>query len=257
MCAYRCCRTWTPWSTGWPTTGEIAIVVAVIATAVAAVGVWMIAGLVLAPLQRLRAGARRILPGEVDQRLPDVRRPREVADLSSTLNVMLERLQASMHATRRFTVDAGHELRTPLTSLGMDLETLRRHPDLPAGDRRRALDAMAVEHHRIVALLDGLQALARGDAGGLPAPGPVDVAEVVDEAVAHARHRHPDVTYLFTRPREPVVVAGWLTGLRLAVDNLLDNAARHGRPHGVIEVSVRRWRSATTGRASRPSGVWR
>ncbi|MFI6096504.1 ATP-binding protein [Lentzea sp. NPDC051213] len=215
---------------------RVAIVVAIIATAVAAAGVWLIAGLVLAPLQRLRAGARRILPGEVGQRLPEVHRPREVADLSATLNGMLERLQDSMLATRRFTADAGHELRTPLTGLGMDLETLRRHPELPDADRVRTLDAMAVEHHRIVTLLDGLQALARGDAAALPAPGLVDLADLVRAAVVRARQRHSGVTYQVHGAS--AVVSGWDAGLRLAVDNLLDNAALHGRPHGTVDVSV-------------------
>jgi len=218
---------------------RIAIGVAVVATVVAAVGVWLIAGLVLAPLQRLRAGARRILPGEVDQRLPEVHRPREVADLSATLNGMLERLQDSMLATRRFTADAGHELRTPLTSLGMDLETLLRHPELSEPDRRRTLAAMAVEHHRIVTLLDGLQTLARGDAAALPAPGRVELVELVGVAVDQVRQRHPGVTYQFHGTSERVVVSGWAAGLRLAVENLLDNAALHGRPHGTVDVSVR------------------
>ena len=37
---------------------------------------------------------------------------------------------------------------------------------------------------------------------------------------------------------EPHTVDGWPDGLRLALDNLLDNAALHGRPAGSVEVAV-------------------
>jgi signal transduction histidine kinase len=169
-----------------------------------------------------------------------VNRPQEVADLSATLNGMLERLQTSMLSTRRFTADASHELRTPLTSLGMGLETLRRNPELPADQRDESLAAMAVEHHRMVALLDGLQALARGDAGALPARATVDLVDLAGEAVAHARHRHAQVTFCLSGDASPdeLLVEGWYAGLRLALDNLLDNAALHGRPAGTVHVRL-------------------
>jgi signal transduction histidine kinase len=39
-------------------------------------------------------------------------------------------------------------------------------------------------------------------------------------------------------PAEPVVVRGWEPGLRLVAENLLENAARHGRPGGRAVVRV-------------------
>jgi len=217
---------------------RLVAVAGALASLIAALGTWVVTGLVLQPLQRLRAGAMGIRPGDLAQRLPRVSRPREVADLSATLNGMLERLQVSMLATRRFTADAGHELRTPLTSLGMDLETLCRNPDLSAEQRGQALAAMTVQHQRVVALLDGLQALARGDAGALPARVGVELVDLVAEAVEHARHRHPHVSYYLGGGMELVLVQGWRDGLRIAVDNLLDNAALHGRPGGTVQVCL-------------------
>ena len=211
---------------------------ALVAAVLAAAGVWAVAGLVLKPLQRLRAGALAIQPAAEwrSARFPEIARPREVADLSTTLNAMVDRLHTSMLSTRRFTADAGHEMRTPLASLGADLESLRRNPDLPAGQRAETLAAMSSAYDRVVALLDGLQALARGDAGALPERAPVDVGDLVEEAVRQAARRHPDVTY--TAAVGPATVEGWPAGLRLAVDNLLDNAARHGRPAGHVRVDL-------------------
>lgn len=218
---------------------RIVALVALLATVVTAIGVSIVAGWVLTPLQRLRSAAVRIRPDDLEERLPAVTRPQEVADLTATLNHMLERLQSSMLATRRFTADAGHELRTPLTGLGVDLETLLRNPDLPAAQRQDVLAAMAVEHRRIVALLTGLQTLARGDAGALPVRASVDLVDLVGESVDRARRQHRTTTFrLTTHPHEPVPVAGWREGLRLAIDNLLANAALHGRASGTVEVAV-------------------
>jgi two-component system sensor histidine kinase PrrB len=216
---------------------QIVALVAVLATVLAAVGAWLITGVLLSPLYRLRTAALAIQPTATRQ-LPQVRHPQEVADLTATLNTMLDRLQTAMTSTRRFTADAGHEMRTPLASLGMDLETLTRNPDLPTDQRRHMLAAMTAEHQRLVAVLDGLQALARGDAGALPAREAVDITEAITSAIQYARRRHPRVTYAIGEMHESVVINGWATGLRLAIDNLLDNAAVHGNPDGITQISI-------------------
>lgn len=216
---------------------RIAVGVGTLAALLAAAGVWLVTGLVLRPLRRLRDAAVTIGPGDTG-RLPHIGSPLEVADLSGTLNGMLDRLQTAMLATRRFTADAGHEMRTPLTSLGMDLEALSRNPHLPEQAREQALAAMTEEHRRIVSLLDGLQALARGDAGALPEHTAVEVTEIVADAVAQARRRHSSLTFRAVLPDGPVPVDGWAAGLRVAVDNLLSNAALHGRPAGRVDVAV-------------------
>ncbi|MEU9371994.1 HAMP domain-containing sensor histidine kinase [Streptomyces avermitilis] len=198
---------------------------------------WLITRIVLQPLQRLRTGALAVSADTTGPQLPAVTSPQEVADLSRALNGMLDQLRTSMEATRRFTADVGHELRTPLTSLGMTIETLQRNPDLPASQRTRALEAMGVEHHRITALLTGLQTLARGDAHALPDRVPVDLGELLQEAVSHTARRHP-TTFYRLNVSTPETVNGWPAGLRLAVDNLLDNAALHGRPDGTVDIQL-------------------
>jgi signal transduction histidine kinase len=150
---------------------------------------------------------------------------------------MLDGLRTSMLATRRFTADAGHELRTPLASLGIDLESLRHNPNLPAEQRSAMLAAMTREHTRIVDLLEGLQALARGDAGALPAFAQVDIGELIESCVARARGRHSDVDYHVLTGAQPLpAVSGWRDGLQVAIGNLLDNAAVHGAH--VVEIAV-------------------
>jgi two-component system, OmpR family, sensor histidine kinase PrrB len=212
---------------------------------VAGAGVWLAADVVLRPLRRLRAATAGIATeGDLDRPVP-VGGPAELRDLAGSFNAMLARLSRSaddrnraLDATRRFAADAGHELRTPLTSVQASLSAIARHPEMPA-DWRTALaqDALA-EQRRLVELLDSLQALARGDAAPVERAD-VDLADLLDESVGAAAARHPEVTLEADAPPEPVPCRGWEPGLRILVANLLENAARHGRPGGVVRATLR------------------
>jgi two-component system sensor histidine kinase PrrB len=65
----------------------------------------------------------------------------------------------------------------------------------------------------------------------------VDLAELVDAAVDAARRRHPDAD-VGVRSPSSVPVTGWPDGLRCILDNLLDNAAIHGRSAAGATVRV-------------------
>jgi signal transduction histidine kinase len=212
---------------------------------VGGLGTWFAATLLLAPLRRLRAGTSRIAGTEdLDQRVRGDDGPAELRSLAASFNDMLARLgrsaadrERALAATRRFTADAGHELRTPLTSVQATLSALSRHPDIPVQKRTElVLDALS-EHRRLVDLLDGLQAMARGDASPGEV-GDVELCEVVAASLDQASSRHPAVTWSSSLPEDPVWLRGWEPGLRLLVDNLLENAARHGRPAGTVRVCV-------------------
>lgn len=228
-----------------PMTGEVGtrlLVVGVAALGVVGAASWSLSGLALRPLGRLRAAAERVASTrDLGTRLPADEAAAEVAGLAASLNAMLARLEQSagrtetaLEANRRFVADAGHELRTPLTSITANLDVLDA-PALDPGERSRVIADLRRESARLVALLDALQALARGDSSAITRER-LDVADVVDAAVAAARARHPGRTVGFVDPGA-VPLDGWPQGLRLAVDNLVENALRHGRDEVRVAVS--------------------
>ena len=150
----------------------------------------------------------------------------------SRLGAQSAATERALEATRRFAADAGHELRTPLTALRTQLDTLARNPELPLDQREALVADMTAEQDRMVHLLEGLQALARGEAAESLPREPVELGDLLDAAVHGARKRHPGVHYELAGRVDEGTVDGWEGGLRLLVDNLLDNAALHGRPSG-------------------------
>lgn len=218
------------------------IVLGTFALLAAAGGVFFATSLVLRPLRRLRATTASIAGDEdLARRVPADAGPSELRALASAFNAMLARLgrsaadrERALEATRRFAADAGHELRSPLTSAQATLSSLARHPELPP-ERRTAMARGALDsHRRLVELLDGLQALARGDAAAPHEP--VDLTDIAQAALSAASERYPEVT--FDCAAEEMTISGWAPGLRSVIDNLLENAARHGRPGGRVRLTI-------------------
>lgn len=217
----------------------------VMALLVAGLGVWFASNLVLRPLSRLRTATSNIASTEdLDRRVPGDDGPGELRSLAASFNDMLARLgrsaadrERALAATRRFAADAGHELRNPLTSVQATLSTLHRHPDVAPQQREELLRDALGEQRRLVDLLDGLQALARGDAAP-PERTMVDLADLVASLVDVVARRHPAITWTSDLPEGAVTVRGWEPGLRILVENLLENAARHGRRDGTVHVSL-------------------
>jgi two-component system, OmpR family, sensor histidine kinase PrrB len=227
---------------------RLVLVIGLAALALTALAAWGFTTLAVRPLGRLRAGAARVSgAADLSTPLPDDEGPVEVRSLARALNEMLARVQAStaateraLHATRRFAADAGHELRTPLTGMRANLDTLARNPDLAPAERTALVGDMAAEQDRIVHLLEGLQALARGDAAESLPREDVELADLVDGALYAARRRHRRTAFHLSDEIDDAVVHGWGGGLRLLVDNLLDNAALHGRADGAVRVGLAR-----------------
>jgi two-component system, OmpR family, sensor histidine kinase MprB len=197
---------------------------------------------VLAPLGEVAQTASYITETDDLSKRLGVHADDEVGELATRFNTMLAHLESSraalddsVRAQRQLVADASHELRTPVTSLRTNVEVLLQGGELSADERRRLLGDVVEQSEELTALVSDLIELARGDE---PAGGTDDVRldRVVDESIARARRNAPVLH--FELRSEPVTVEGVAARLERAVNNLLDNAARHSPPGGTVEVSV-------------------
>lgn len=210
------------------TLGHVRAVIALSAIAAALIGgllVALVAGRGLRPLRRLTAAAGAIEhSGNASQRLPQVGSPREIAELTGTLNGMLAALEHSRATERRFLADASHELRTPLTSLRGNAAYLAKH-----GEDAEVLAEIEADAVRVGLLVDDLLALERAEAQEAPRER-VDLAALARDGARRADAQLDDCG--------AAVVWGDRAALAGALGNLLDNARLHGPPGGPITVRL-------------------
>lgn len=195
--------------------------------------VWVLVGYTLHTVDRLRSQVAALSAAGLDQRVDVPVAHDEVRELAVTMNGLLDRLQRSAQAQRRFVADAAHELRSPLAALRARLEVNERAAD-PAR-WQSAAPAMLEDSHRLGRLVDDLLALARLDESPrLRRAEPVDLDEIVFAEVARVRETTP-VT-VDTRRVSAGLVHGEPDLLSRVVRNLLSNAVRHAA--AVVRVSV-------------------
>jgi two-component system, OmpR family, sensor histidine kinase MprB len=188
----------------------------------------------VAPVVRVTEAARHIEVTEDLGRRIEVTSQDEVGELAAHFNAMLDTLEGSIAAQRQLVADASHELRTPVTSLRTNIEVLAENR-LSGDERARLVADVQAQAEELSALVADLIELARGDQ---PSPAREDVRldALVAEAIERARRHAPGVR--FPASLEPAVVDGVPDRLARAVNNLLDNAARHGR---TVSVAAGPW----------------
>jgi signal transduction histidine kinase len=198
---------------------------------------WFVAREGLRPIARMTADAERISARDPFPRLAVPPSRDEVAQLGSTLNQLLDRIEEGRRREREFTADASHELRTPLAVLRAELELARA----AATDDRfiDALDSALEESDRLGQLIEDLLLLARTDERQITADALVDVADVVDPLLPGLRTlaQKRGITVRKEGDGDAVVRAD-ARALGRAVANLLDNAIRHAPEGGTVTLEI-------------------
>jgi two-component system sensor histidine kinase MprB len=207
--------------------------------ALAGVAGWAVAANGLRPVRRLTAATERV--ARTSELTPiEVTGHDELARLTTSFNAMLQALDASQTRQRQLVADAGHELRTPLTSLRTNIELIGQAADnaersLTDDQRHEIMGDVRSQLEELTTLVGDLVELAR-DEPLTRDPEPLDVSDVVTQAVDRVRLRAHTVT--FDVELESWMAFGEPQLLERAVTNLLDNAAKWSPPDGTVTVRL-------------------
>ncbi|GGU98017.1 sensor protein CutS [Streptomyces litmocidini] len=198
----------------------------------------LLAGRVLRPLRLITATTRRISAENLHERLAVTGPADEVKELADTVDGLLERLEASFVAQRRFVGNASHELRTPLATMRASLDVAVAKPE-PAAQTLALADRLRAELDRVDQLLDGFLLLARAEHGASADRTLLSLGELAREALGA---RGPGVAAkdldLRLEVRTAVRTRGSAALLSRLVQNLVDNAIAHNEEGGWIRVAV-------------------
>jgi two-component system sensor histidine kinase MprB len=158
----------------------------------------------------------------------------ETGQLARAFAAMLAALDRSQSAQRRLVQDAGHELRTPLTSLQTNLDVLRRHPELDAGQQRQIYTDLHSETRELTLLVNELVELSLG-AGSETRPERVRLAEMAERVIARARRRTDRPINL---EADDSIAFGSQAQLDRALANLVDNAVKFSPAGTALDVTI-------------------
>ncbi|MFN7731206.1 MAG: histidine kinase dimerization/phospho-acceptor domain-containing protein, partial [Pirellula sp.] len=123
----------------------------------------------LQPLREMETTSAAIHAEHLDCRFDVASMDREVADVASSINTMLDRLQQGFEQQKQFTADASHELRTPLAIMLSSTE-LALSRDRSAEVYKRELEKCQRAASRMHGLVDRLLTLSRLDSQSLEPP---------------------------------------------------------------------------------------
>jgi len=226
------------------------LVTAAVLAALAALGLWVVR-LGLRPLDAIGTTAAAIAAGDLSRRVERAESHTEVGRLGLALNAMLGQIEAAFKARaaserklRRFVADASHELRTPLAAVRAYAELFARGADRRPDDLARAMTGISRESERMSLLVDDLLLLARLDEGRPLDREPVELEQIVGEAVETALTLEPDRQVDFES--EGALVLGDRDQLRQIVDNLLSNVRAHTPAGTPLRVRVGRTNGSAT-----------
>ena len=196
------------------------------------------------PLERIEETAEKIAAGDLSARLDNYEPDTEVGRLSTSLNIMLSRIEEAFDARmqsedklRRFVADASHELRTPLTAIRGFAE-LHRQGAVPDGEKTNELIArIEKESKRMGYLVEDLLMLARMDQSRELVIADVDLSALLQEAVTSAQAAGPEHT-ITTNIASGITTKGDADKIYQVVTNLLANARAHTPAGSAITVTV-------------------
>jgi signal transduction histidine kinase len=209
--------------------------------AVGTAAAYLLAGRVLRPLQDITATARRLSAERLDARIA-LEGPRdELRELAEVFDAMLDRLQASFEAQRRFVADASHELRTPLAVMRTEIDVALADPEASPADLRAAAEVVRDATERADRLVDSLLLLARSDrlqVDALPLRERVELSDVAAAALAAVRPELEQRGLQVASARAPAGVLGDRVLLERLAGNLVENAVRHNVDAGWVRVDT-------------------
>ena len=211
----------------------------------------------LTPLQKLTSEVSQIQAQNLSTQLAVPNSKDEIAQLTSSFNELLTRLDNAFSTQKQFSANAAHELRTPLAVLQTNLEVFEKKQEPEMVEYQQLFTMIKEQTARLSQLVGTL--LDMTNLKSVPRTDHVSLEELVDEVFCdldpvaekagisihfddsssqdwHTDVHTPDASALNNNIRN---ITGSYVLLYRAVYNLVENAIKYNRPNGSVTVSVK------------------
>jgi signal transduction histidine kinase len=193
----------------------------------------------LGRVDEINQTTRRIMAGDLGQRIALSGTRDEFDQLAANLNAMLDQIERLLQGMRQVTDNVAHDLRTPLNRLRTRIEVaLMGDPD--RAQSRAVLEQTLVDAETMIGTFNALLDIARAEAGSDRAAfEAVDLAKLSRDLSELYAPLAEDKELAFERvcPADARVLANQHL-LAQAIANLLDNAIKYTPSGGTVRLSV-------------------
>ena len=196
----------------------------------------------LTPLQKLTSEVSQIQAQNLSTQLAVPNSKDEIAQLTSSFNEMLARLDNAFSTQKQFSANAAHELRTPLAVLQTNLEVFEKKQEPEMVEYQQLFTMIKEQTARLSQLVGTL--LDMTNLKSVPRTDHVSLEELVDEVFCDLDPiaEKAGISIHFNDSSNQDLhsdVTGSYVLLYRAVYNLVENAIKYNRPHGSVSVSVK------------------
>lgn len=168
----------------------------------------------------------------------------EIDELVLTFNALLKRIESAFISQKRFVQHASHELKTPLTAIMAEAE-LALVRERTTEEYKRTLNVVLLESERLVRTTQGLLTLTRLEEAPFQYEmDRVELKEFGNSTLSIFKLHHPERGVEIERSHNAEYVKGHEELLKMAVLNMLDNAAKYSR--GKIIIKIRQEKGAVS-----------
>ena len=227
-------------------TKEVFLLRSVIATTIiillSSVCTYFLTKKTLTPLQKLTSEVSQIQAQNLSTQLAVPNSKDEIAQLTSSFNEMLARLDNAFSTQKQFSANAAHELRTPLAVLQTNLEVFEKKQEPEMVEYRQLFTMIKEQTARLSQLVGTL--LDMTNLKSVPRTDQVTLEELVDEVFCDldpvAEKAGISIHFNNSANQDSHTdVTGSYVLLYRAVYNLVENAIKYNRPNGSVTVSVK------------------
>jgi len=219
--------------------GKFSIMGAMIALVVGSVGIYLLSGSILKPIDRVTSLAKRSSYSNLKGRLHYSGPNDEVKRLADTFDDMLGRLKEAADFQKQFIQDASHELRTPIATALTNIEVLEMKSEASIEDYQELTRILKLSLGRMNNISNSLQLLSE-DSDSTARLEKVNISEIMTDVVKEVEleARRQGVLINWTPPDTDAIVLGDDFRLRQVIFNLVDNALKYNRSEGVVNITV-------------------
>ncbi len=199
-------------------------------------GSWLLSGMFLKGLNRVKKTAAHIADGDFDQRVEMGREGREINDLAAVFNDMVDQVEKLLRELKTVSDDIAHDLRTPLTALRGRAELA-----LTSGDCANLPIQVLEGCDHLLGIINTTLFISQAEAGLSPAcREELNLLEVAQQTVdiflptAEAR----GITLDFVPASKVSLLRANRTAMQRMLGNLVENAIKFTPPGGRVEVRI-------------------